>query len=163
MNWEEIIERYKPFKQRERRYWVSIPKDEVYNVIKRLKEEGFDHLSAISVTDWLNEGEFEITYHLWSYRHKVLLTVKTRIPRENPVIKSLYPIYDGNAWIHERELHEMFGVIFEGNPDLSPLFLEGWEGPPPFRKDFNWREYVREEFYSKERERDKAYWEVWLK
>ncbi len=163
MSWEEIISEYKPVKQRPRRIWVNVPKEEVYDVIRKLREAGFEHLSAISVTDWLNEGVFEVTYHLWSYSIKTLLTVKTKIPRDDPVIKSVVPIYGMSAWIHERELHEMFGVVFEGNPDLSPLFLEDWDGPPPFRKDFNWRDYVREKFYSKERERDKAYWEVWLK
>ena len=36
-------------------------------------------------------------------------------------------------------------IVFDGNKNLTPLFLEDWDGPPPFRKDFNWREYVRGE------------------
>jgi NADH-quinone oxidoreductase subunit C len=163
MKWEEIIKDYNPVKQRERRIWVNVPVGKVYNILKQLKDAGFDHLSSISVTDWLDEGKFEITYHLWSYRYKILVTVKTKIDRENPRIKSVYPIYDRNAWIHEREMHELFGVDFIGNPDLSPLFLEDWKEKPPFRKDFDWREYVRSKYYNKENEREKAYWEVWLK
>ena len=52
----------------------------------------------------------------------------------------------------------MFGVEFQGNPDLSPLFLEDWEGPPPFRKDFDWRAYVREKYYREDREEDRGYY-----
>ena len=69
------------------------------------------------------------------------------------------PVWYENAQIHEREIHELFGVKFEGNQDLSPLFLENWEGPDPFRKDFNWREYVRDKFYDKKNEREKVYYD----
>ena len=163
MSWEEIIKDYNPIIQRERRIWVNIPEDKVYDILQDLKNEGFEHLSSLSVTDWIDEGKFEITYHLWSYKFKILLTVKTKIDREEAKIKSIYPIYDRSAWIHEREMHELFGIEFIGNPDLSPLFLEGWKEKPPFRKDFDWREYVRSKYYNKENEREKAYWEVWLK
>jgi len=163
MKWEKVIEEFNPVRQRERRIWVSVPEEKVFDVLKNLKEAGFDHLSAISVTDWIDEEKFEVTYHLWSYKYKILLTVKTKIDRENAKIKSVYPIYDRSAWIHEREMHELFGVEFIGNPDLSPLFLEDWKEKPPFRKDFDWREYVRSKYYDKENEREKAYWEVWLK
>jgi len=48
--------------------------------------------------------------------------------------------------MHEHEAWELFKIIFKGNPMLKPLFLEEWNGPPPFRKDFNWREYVKEKY-----------------
>ena len=117
------------------------------------------HLSAISVTDWVEKGKYELTYHLWSYEDKMLVTVKTKIDRDRPVIDSVAPIWKENAQIHERELHELFGVDFKGNSDLSPLFLEDWSGPPPFKKDFDWREYVRKEFYDRENERERVYYE----
>jgi len=145
--------------QRERRIWISIDKDKLIELCNWLKRQGFEHLSAISVTDWVKEGKFETTYHLWSYKDKILLTLKTKVDRKKPVIKSVTSIWENSAQIHERELHELFGVEFEGNPDLSPLFLEGWQGPPPFKKDFDWREYVREEFYNKENEREVVYFD----
>ena len=145
--------------QRKRRIWVSSDENRLMEMIKWLKERGFVHLSAISVTDWLEEGNYEITYHLWSYKEKILVTVKTKIDRKNPAIDSVTPIWKENAQIHERELHELFGVKFKGNPDLSPLFLEDWQGPPPFRKDFDWREYVREKYYDKENEREIVYYD----
>ena len=124
-----------------------------------LKDRGFVHLSAISATDWLTDGKYELTYHLWSYDDKKLVTVKTKINRKNPSINSVIPIWEENAQIHERELHELFGVNFEGNPDLSPLFLDDWEDKPPFRKDFNWREHVGEKFYNKKNEREAVYYD----
>ncbi len=143
---------------RTRRLFGEVPPSDLVRVGKTAKDKGFTHLSAISVTDWLEEGTFEVTYHLWSYAEKQLLTLKTKIDRANPRIDSVIPLWHENAQIHEREMHEMFGVNFIGNPDLSPLFLEDWEGPPPFRKDFNWRKYVQDKFFSKENVRERGYY-----
>jgi len=158
---DEIKTRFKADGEikKERRIWVSTDSNKLIEICKYIKEQGFVHLSAISVTDWLEKKEYELTYHLWSYDDKILITIKTRINRKKPVIESVTPIWYENAQIHEREMHELFGVKFEGNKDLSPLFLENWQGPDPFRKDFNWREYVREEFYDKENEREKIYYD----
>jgi len=145
--------------QRRQRIWISIDKDNLNKINQWLKKQGFDHLSAISVTDLLDQGVYEVTYHVWSYTKKILVTVKTRIDRKNPIIASTVPIWKENAQIHERELHELFGVNFQGNPDLSPLFLEDWQGPPPFTKDFNWREYVQKKCYDKKNKRETAYYE----
>lgn len=145
--------------QRARRVWVSIGNERLLEVSGWAREQGFEHLSSISVTDWLEDGSYELTYHLWSPRDKVVVTLRTRISREGPSIASVMPVWDRSAWIHERELHEMFGVKFEGNPDLAPLFLEDWEGPPPFRKDFDWRQYNREKYYNPENEREHVYYE----
>ena len=124
-----------------------------------IQEQGFVHLSAISVTDWVEKGVYELTYHVWSYDEKRLVTVKTTVNRDKAVIDSVSSIWKESAQIHERELHELFGVKFTGNQDLLPLFLEDWKGPAPFRKDFNWRTYVTDEFYHKENEREKVYYD----
>lgn len=146
--------------QRTRRVWASVSSRNLMELCKFIKGEGFEHLSTISVTDWVAEGEYELTYHVWSYRDKILLTLKTRISRDNAAITSTVPVWGGSAQIHERELHELFGVEFKGNPDLTPLFLEDWDKPPPFRKDFDWRRYVLGEYYDRKNEREAGYWEV---
>lgn len=140
------------------RIWLSIDQKKLIEICTWIKEKGFVHLSAISVTDWLEKGEYELTYHVWSYDDKILITVKTSIRRTKPIIASVTPIWMENAQIHERELHELFGIEFKGNRDLTPLFLDDWTGPAPFKKDFNWREYVRDECYSKDNEREQVYY-----
>ena len=69
-------------------------------------------------------------------RHPVLhLLVRTRIPRDPPVLPSATTVYRGAAW-QERETHEMFGIEFDGHPGLDPLLLpDGFEGHP-LRKEF---------------------------
>ena len=145
--------------KKKQRIWIITDSKKLIEICKWLKEKSYIHLSAISVTDWLENGEYELTYHLWSYDDKILLTIKTRVNRNKPIIDSVTSIWNESAQIHERELHELFGVKFKGNNDLLPLFLEDWQGPAPFRKDFNWREYVRDEFYDKKNEREKVYYD----
>ena len=137
--------------------WVAVEEQDLGDCLAFAKREGFDHCSAISVTDWPEEEAFELTYHLWSYDHKLLLTVKSRIDRGKATVASAVPLWGPSAGIHERELHELFGVEFSGNPDLAPLFLESWDGPPPFRKDFDWRAYVRETFYEEGNPHEQSY------
>ena len=144
--------------RRKNRIWLDVGRENLVALCQWLKNQRFEHLSAISVTDWLTDGKFEVSYHLWSYRDKVAVTLKVKVNRENPVIDSVTSIWGESAQIHEREMHELFGVSFEGNANLTPLFLEDWQGPPPFRKDFDWREYVREKYYDKANERERVYY-----
>jgi NADH-quinone oxidoreductase subunit C len=94
----------------------------------------------LSYFDWLSgvdeqDGGFGVVAHVWSVRHRHGALLRTRVPREEPRLGSLVPIFAGAAW-HERETFEMFGVVFEGHPDLKPLLLpDGFDGHP-LRKDF---------------------------
>jgi NADH-quinone oxidoreductase subunit C len=91
----------------------------------------FDWLSAV---DELADG-FAVVAHVWSVRHRHSLLLRTRIPREDPVLHSIVDIYPGAAW-HERETHEMFGVDFAGHPGLAPLLLPPQFEGHPLRKEF---------------------------
>ena len=133
-----------------KRILLTVKEVKFHQILSNLKDMGFDHLSDVTLVDYINEGEFELIYHLWSHSKKIRAIVKTRIPRESPRIKSIVDLWIG-AQIHEREGHEMFGVEFEGNPNLTPLFLEDWEELPPFRKDFDIREYVKKEYYGEDK------------
>jgi len=143
--------------RRERRIWVQIAPEQIVGFCEYARSIGFVHLAAVSVTDLLAEGQFELTYQLWTYQDNILVTARVKIDRDEAVIDSVGSVWPG-AWVHEREMHEMFGVHFEGNPDLSELYLEDWEGPPPFRKDFNTRDYVRENHFDKNDTKESSYW-----
>lgn len=135
----------------DKRINLLVKKEELYQILSQLKDTGFNHLSDVTAVDYIDEQEFELIYHLWSHQEKIRAIVKVRIPRESPTVKSVADLWTG-AQIHEREDHELFGINFEGNPNLSPLFLEDWEEMPPFRKDFDTRKYVKEKYYLEEEE-----------
>ena len=136
--------------QRKGRLVATAPTAGAVSALILLKARGFEHLSAISCTDWLEQGQFELVYHLWSYSDKIHVMLKTRLPRANPQTVTSSPVFR-HAQTYEREIHEMYGVHFEGNPRLTPLLLDHWQGPPPMRRDFDTRGYVRETFGVEER------------
>jgi len=126
--------------QRERRIKVYVEPKKVFPMIAFLKAQGFDHFVAISCVDWIKDDEFELVYHLWSHSYKVHVMVKTRIPRKDPVMETVSPIFE-HAETYERDIHEFFGIDFPGNQNLRPFILEDWDGPPPMRKDFDTRRF----------------------
>jgi len=135
---------------------IFVPRETAFAVLRYLSDKGFDHLALVSCVDWQEEGKFEIVYILTSYmrnntdyipEQRLHLFLKTRISRKNPELKSVIDVFE-NAEPYEREIHELFGVHFEGHPRLIPLFLEREYEIPPFRKDFDNRKYVEETFNS---------------
>lgn len=147
---ERRIDRAAAIVLKKGRVIVTVPAGTVVSALICLKAQGFEHLSAISCTDWLEQGEFELVYHLWSYKDKVHVMLKTRIPRENPQTVTAIPVFR-HAQTYEREIHEMYGVHFEGNARLTPFLLDHWQGPPPMRRDFDARGYVKKKFGIEER------------
>jgi len=133
---------------------ITAEHKQVLTVLRFLRDRGFDHLALVSCVDWIEENEFELVYILAPYmqsneeytdREKLHLIVKTRISREKPQLETVTGIFP-NAEPYEREIHELFGIKFEGHPRLTPLLLERNYEIPPFRKDFDTRKYVKDVF-----------------
>jgi len=116
---------------------LELAPPEVLATIQRLKSEFlFDLFLDVTAVDWLGQSpRFEVVYHFYSTAHRVRLRLKTRVPEEDPTVDSLVPLY-GSARYMERECHDMYGIVFRGNPDLRPILLyEGFAGHP-LRKDY---------------------------
>lgn len=96
------------------------------------------------------ENRFEVVYNLLSFRYNARIRVKT-YASETSSVPSAVPIYSVNNWF-ERETYDMFGVFFEGHPDLRRILTDyGFEGHP-LRKDFPLTGYV-EVRYDEEKKR----------
>jgi len=128
--------------KRLRRIFAETDMKSFKEILRYAKDElGFDHISTITGRD-LGE-ELELIYHI-AYQNAIELSIKTKIPKENPRIATIVDLYP-SAGIYEREVHDLLGVVFEGNPDLSPLLLpDNWpKGVYPLRKDVSLEE-IRE-------------------
>ncbi len=123
--------------KRKNRVSISVRSNRIYDIGLFLRDElGFNHITSVSGVDYIDMNELEVIYTIWSIDKKILASLRTKIPRDNPTLKSLINVWEGVLY-HERETWEMFGIKFEGHPDLSSLLLpEEWDGPPPLRKDF---------------------------
>jgi NADH-quinone oxidoreductase subunit C len=81
------------------------------------------------------EPRFELNYHLVSLKRRERLRVKTRVGLGHPSVESVTSVWPTANW-HEREIFDLFGVRFEGHPDLRRILMpEDWEGHP-LRKDY---------------------------
>jgi len=114
------------------------------DLLEYAKEIGFQHMSFITCVDFIKEGRFELNYGLWSYTIPTMLVVKYDLDRENPKHITVVDIWKpAKTW--EQEVHEMFGVEFDGNPrSFEPYVLEDWDSIPPLRKDFDPVQYLKE-------------------
>jgi NADH:ubiquinone oxidoreductase subunit C len=85
-------------------------------------------------------GRLEMVYVLQSLEPERTIVLKTEAPYDDPVVPSVTSVWRAADW-YEREAHDLFGVAFDGHPDLSPLLLyDGFEGYPG-RKEFPFYEY----------------------
>jgi len=137
----------------EREVKIDALQENVLGILSILKNEGFSHLSLLTCVDWIENKEFELVYILFSWKDGGKIIVSTGIDRENPkfvTVKHMWPV----ARFYEREIHEFFGVEFEGNDDMKPLILELWDDIPPLRKDFDPLEYSRRKFPDREYKKD---------
>ena len=126
--------------QREKRVTVVVKRERLVEVARFLRDNlQFDHIASVSGVDYPEKNELMVVYHIWSIRKKVLIALKTSVPRDNPHLSSLISVWEGVNYF-ERETWEMFGIVFDGHPNLSRFLLpEDWDRGFPFRKDFKLR------------------------
>ena len=111
----------------------------LYDVMLSLRdhsESPFDYMIDISALDYLGDQErFLMVYQIYSYATKKLLRVKSRFGEGDPV-PSMTSIWKTADWL-EREVYDMFGILFSGHPDLKRILLpDDWHGFP-LRKDYD--------------------------
>ena len=116
---------------------LYIDQDKIIPACKMLRDEySFDILTDETAVDYWGRKEprFEIIYQLHCRDHDLRLFLRTSASEEDPVVPSMTEIFPNANW-YEREIWDLFGIRFEGHPDLRRLLLpKDWEGHP-LRKD----------------------------
>lgn len=117
---------------------VIIKKEALLPIVKFLygKPHEYTLLLDITCVDYLGqEPRFEMVYHFLSLAQKRRLRLKTRLSEKDLRLASLTELWKNANWL-EREVYDLFGVEFEGHPDLRRIFMyDGFEGHP-LRKDY---------------------------
>ena len=104
---------------------------------------GYDYLASLTAVDYQPENLLEVVYHASRMTGGPSVVYKVQVPRDNPVVPSLTPLFPG-ANFQEREAWDLMGIHFSGHPDLRRILT--WDGfaGHPLRKD--WKEpYFEEE------------------
>jgi NADH-quinone oxidoreductase subunit C len=111
--------------------------NEYHDHIKSLLEEGYEMMMDLTAVDWFRKKEprFEVVINLLSLTKNLRKTIKVQVPDENLTIPSITDIYPG-ANFYEREVFDMFGIVFENHPELTRILMpDDWIGHP-LRKDY---------------------------
>jgi NADH-quinone oxidoreductase subunit C len=120
--------------------WALVAPEAIAEVAAFAKDDpelAFDNLMCLSAVDYPKETPpaIELVYHLFSYAHRHRFVLKLRVPREAARVPTVTGVWGVADW-HEREAYDLFGVVFEGHPDLRRILLpDDWQGHP-LRKDW---------------------------
>ncbi len=121
-------------------------RDQYIDVVAGLKQEGFRFLADLTAVDYLTNEHpgipeelscerFEVVVNLRRFDPPSIVRLRVQVPESDPRLDSLFSLYPG-AEAMEREVFDLFGIVFVNHPDLSRILLpEDWEGHP-LRKDY---------------------------
>lgn len=118
---------------------LTVKKDSVAEVARFLKEQeelDFDFLSDLCGVDRVETDDvFEVVYHLYSLSKNHRVRLKAPVPADTPCLPTVTGVWKTANW-HERETYDMFGITFDGHPDLRKILTpDDFEGYP-LRKDY---------------------------
>ncbi|MEM2906871.1 MAG: NADH-quinone oxidoreductase subunit C [Candidatus Odinarchaeota archaeon] len=118
------------------RVWITVPNGKHYKVAEYLYNKmGVWFISTVTGLDL--KDHFEVLFHFLDMQRKVEITVRVPVSKDKPELESLTDFYPG-ANLYEREVYDMFGIVFKGHPNLKRLLLAETfpKGEHPLRKDW---------------------------
>jgi NADH-quinone oxidoreductase subunit C len=109
---------------------------QVVQAMQALRSAGYEDLADVTAVDWFpSEPRFEVVYSLLSYQRRERIRVKAKLGGNDPFVETVTSLWAG-ASSFEREVFDLFGIRFQGHPDLRRIMLpDDWEGHP-LRKDY---------------------------
>ncbi|MFM8635716.1 MAG: NADH-quinone oxidoreductase subunit C [Planctomycetia bacterium] len=118
---------------------VVVPAAESREAFEFLREQGFDLLVDVTCVDYLDyrgaKHRYGLVYLLANTATNQRLTVRVFVDDPSPTVRSVVPIWEGANWL-EREVWDLFGIRFEGHPDLRRLVMPEEFTAHPLRKDY---------------------------
>jgi NADH-quinone oxidoreductase subunit C len=123
------------------------PRLRYHELAEALRAGGFEMLADLTAVDYLTHPgralppevspeRFEVVASLLSLSRTSRVRVRVQVPEPDPTVDTLWDLYPG-AEAMEREVYDMFGIVFTGHPDLTRILMpEDWEGHP-LRKDYS--------------------------
>ena len=128
---------------------VEVPANDAHSIIEWLKKDDklqVSYLTLLGAVHYPEDKgrEIAVVYHLHSLVNNFRIRLKAFIPIENPIIASITDLYVGANWM-ERETFDLFGVLFEGHPNLTRILNEDSMDYFPMRKEYQLEDATRED------------------
>ena len=122
---------------------VTVPAEQVFGVLELLKRDcGFNQLAELSAADYLQYPDARDRYGVWYVLTDVdtgaRIIVKTWVNDPEPALPSVYSLWNGADWM-EREVYDMYGIVFDGHPDLRRILMPDEFTAFPLRRDYPMR------------------------
>jgi len=115
---------------------LTVAPSDIVPTLTALKKAGYNAFEDMTAVDWYpNEPRFQLSYHILSHLYKERIRLRTMVSGEDPAVESATVVWPGVNY-YEREVFDLFGVRFEGHPNLRRILMpEDWTGHP-LRKDY---------------------------
>jgi NADH-quinone oxidoreductase subunit C len=115
---------------------LTIDPAEIRSAAATVQAAGYNAFEDMTAVDWFpSEPRFQLSYHILSHRFKERIRLRVEVSGTEPEVESITPIWPG-ANYYEREVFDLFGIRFEGHPNLRRILMpEDWVGYP-LRKDY---------------------------
>lgn len=115
---------------------LTIAKDQIRGACSALMAAGYTAFQSVTAVDWFpSVPRFHVVYHACSYQLKNVVRLKVLVDEADPTVDSITPVWPG-ANYYEREVFDLFGIRFEGHPNLRRIMMpDEWVGHP-LRKDY---------------------------
>jgi NADH-quinone oxidoreductase subunit C len=115
---------------------LTVGPENIVQAATTMRGAGFNVFVDMTAVDWLpSEPRFQLTYHILSHAFKQRIRIKAWVSGDDPAIESITSVFPG-ANFYEREVFDLFGIRFEGHPNLRRIMMpEEWVGHP-LRKDY---------------------------
>lgn len=115
---------------------LTIAKEAIRDAAATLIAAGYNAFQDVTAVDWYPSApRFQVSYHVCSHRYKEVLRLRVLLNEADPAVDSITPVWPG-ANYYEREVFDLFGIRFEGHPNLRRIMMpDDWVGHP-LRKDY---------------------------
>jgi len=115
---------------------LTIAREEILAAARTVQQAGYNFLEDVTAVDWFPAvPRFQISYHIVSHPHKERIRLRVMIDEAQASVDSMTAVWP-SAGYYEREVFDLFGVRFDGHPNLRRIMMpDDWTGHP-LRKDY---------------------------
>jgi NADH-quinone oxidoreductase subunit C len=115
---------------------LTIAADQIRLAAATVQTAGYNAFEDMTAVDWFpSEPRFQLSYHIVSHTYKERIRLRVIVGGDAPAVESITPVWPA-ANFYEREVFDLFGIVFDGHPNLKRIMMpDDWQGHP-LRKDY---------------------------
>jgi NADH-quinone oxidoreductase subunit C len=115
---------------------LTIASEKIRAAAETVKNAGYNFFEDLTAVDWFpSSPRFQLSYHILSHTYKERIRLRVMLEEESPAVETITPVWP-SANFYEREVFDLFGIRFEGHPNLRRIMMpDDWKGHP-LRKDY---------------------------